>query len=337
MNRYAPHAGAEATGALTANEVTEILRQAIGVANRARAQIRAPFNSQMRATVSVVDSQGNILGVARTRDAPVFGTDVSLQKARTAAFFSSAAAGATLSAAPDAQYVAPNGSLSGVKIRFPDYLAATRNFFGIPTIFGDGQYAFTARAIGNIARPFYPDGVDGLPNGPLSKPYASWSPFTDGLQYDLVNNAILRIVNIYGGLQGGTLPLSTAVASFPLGSCGAQPFFDVANPPASSGPPAAAGKLLANGIQIFPGASPIYRGEQLIGGIGLSGDGIDQDDMIGFLGLYNASQALGTGFGHAPKNRRDDQLVPQGARLRYVQCPQGPFLNSNDQNVCEGI
>jgi uncharacterized protein GlcG (DUF336 family) len=328
-NRFAPRAGSETSGALTAAEVTEVLRQGLAVANRARAQIRAPFNSQMRATVSVVDSQGNILGVARTRDAPIFGTDVSLQKARTAAYFSSPAAAATLTAAPDAIYI------NGATIHFVDYLSASRNFFGIPTLFADGQWAFTARAIGLIERPFYPDGVDGLPNGPLSKPYANWSPFTDGLQYDLINNSIVRIVNIYAGLTAGTLPLGTAVASFPVGSCGAQPLFDVAHPPASSGPPAAAGKLLANGIQIFPGGSPIYRGEQLIGGIGLSGDGVDQDDMIGFLGVYNAGQALG-GFGHAPTARRDDQLVPQGARLRYVQCPQAPFLNSNDQNVCEG-
>lgn len=335
-NRYAPKAGSEAIGALTAAEVQEILKQAIIVANKSRAQIRAPFNSQMRATVSVVDSAGNILGVARTRDAPIFGTDVSLQKARTAAFFSSPAAAATLTAAPDAQYLAANGSLSGVRIRFADYLSASRSFFGLPNLFGDGQWAFTARAIGLIERPFYPDGVDGLPNGPLSKPYANWSPFTDGIQYDIINNAIVRIVQIYGGLQAGTLPAGTAVASFPVGSCGAQPLFDVANPPANAGPPAAAGKLLANGLQIFPGGSPIYRGDKLIGGVGLSGDGVDQDDMIGFLGVYNAGVALNTGFGHAPFERRDDQLVPQGARLRYVQCPQAPFLNSNAQNVCEG-
>ena len=25
-----------------------------------------------------------------------------------------------------------------------------------------------------------------------------------------------------------------------------------------------------------------------------------------------------------------------GARLRYVQCPQAPFIDSTEQNVCEG-
>ena len=37
---------------------------------------------------------------------------------------------------------------------------------------------------------------------------------------------------------------------------------------------------LPNGIQIFPGSVPIYRGNTLVGGIGVSGDGVDQDDMV---------------------------------------------------------
>jgi len=93
---------------------------------------------------------------------------------------------------------------------------------------------------------------------------------------------------------------------------------------------------LANGLQIFPGSSPIYRGNQLIGAVGVSGDGVDQDDMIGFLGLHNASVALNGAFSHAPFAIRADQLVPRGARLRYVQCPQAPFFDSNEQNVCGG-
>src|SRR3546814_10505940 len=45
-------------------------------------------------------------------------------------------------------------------------------------------------------------------------------------------------------------------------------------------PDVAAGRnRLQNGIQIFPGSVPIYRGGRLVGGIGVSGDGIDQDDM----------------------------------------------------------
>ena len=82
---------------------------------------------------------------------------------------------------------------------------------------------------------------------------------------------------------------------------------------------------------------PIYRGSALVGAIGVSGDGIDQDDMIAALGLKNAATTLNTGLQHAPANMRSDRLTPQGVRLRYVQCPQAPFLDSNEQNVCEGL
>ena len=92
---------------------------------------------------------------------------------------------------------------------------------------------------------------------------------------------------------------------------------------------------LANGTQIFPGSVPIYRGSQLIGAIGVSGDGVDQDDMIAFLGLHRAGVALG-GFGNAEKQMRADTLTPQGIRLRFINCPITPFIDKDDQNVCEG-
>ena len=84
---------------------------------------------------------------------------------------------------------------------------------------------------------------------------------------------------------------------------------------------------------------PIYRGNQLVGAIGVSGDGIDQDDMVAFLGLANAGRALNNGIANAPAAIRNDTIVPQGegTRLRYVNCPQAPFNNSTDQNVCAGI
>jgi hypothetical protein len=92
---------------------------------------------------------------------------------------------------------------------------------------------------------------------------------------------------------------------------------------------------IPNGIQIFPGSAPIYRGNVLVGGIGVSGDGVDQDDMVSFLGLHNAGVILGT-IGNAPPAMRADTLAPGGAHLRYVQCPQAPFIDSDDNNVCEG-
>ena len=96
---------------------------------------------------------------------------------------------------------------------------------------------------------------------------------------------------------------------------------------------------LVNGIQIFPGSVPIYRGNVLAGAIGVSGDGIDQDDMVAFLGLANASTLLNATIANAPPVLRADTVVPQGqgTRLRYVNCPQAPFNGSTQQNVCAGL
>ena len=92
---------------------------------------------------------------------------------------------------------------------------------------------------------------------------------------------------------------------------------------------------MANGLQIFSGGVPIYRdNDVLVGGIGISGDGIDQDDMIAFLGLDRAGRILGT-IGNARRAIRADRLDPLGVNLRYVQCPFAPFLGSDRQNVCQ--
>ncbi len=308
---------------LTQVEVQEIISQGLGVANMSRAQIRKPSSAPVEVTVTVVDINGNIQGLARTPDAPVFGIDVSLQKARGAVFFSNPGAAAALRSLPPLSYA----SVVGGNVKFgPDmllsnYLTQTtlgaRDFFNNPNAFADGS-AFSARAIGNVGRPFFPDGIDGNQNGPLSKPIQTWSPFNDGIQLDLVySNLVNAILN----------PNDPAVLDPKTANCTGDNLRTK-----RPGIP-----QLRNGTQIFPGGFPIYRGSRLIGAVGVSGDGIDQDDMVGFLGLFRASQALNSGFGHAPKSMRADTLAPLGRLLRYVQCPQAPFNTSNDSNVCEGI
>lgn len=336
-NRFTPQAGTDGANALTENEVRVIMQEALRVANRARAQIRRPLSAQARVSVSIVDTNGQPLAIARTRDAPVFGTDVSLQKARTAMFNSSAfaaddqlnapAASALMTPAA-ADYLSnvvdlPSNSvaLSVVATRpFADTLARVRSFLGLPAAFGDGAIAFTDRAGGNLARPYYPDGIDGTAPGPFSHPIAQWSPFQVGQQLDLVYNRVALSVAVYLQQAG----LSVSLAGTPL------PMLPAELPRTCTGIP-----RIANGIQIFPGSVPIYRGSTLVGGIGVSGDGVDQDDMISFLGVHNAGVVLGT-IGNAPAAMRADNLAPSGAHLRYIQCPQAPFIDSNDSNVCEG-
>ncbi len=315
--RFRPIAGSEPVGALTAAEVRELLSRAIGIANRARAQIRRPLGLPARVTVTVVDSTGVILGIARSRDAPVFGIDVSAQKARTAAFLSSTNAAAAITSVPHAEYLA--GGLVLLRTEpLGQYITALRGFLGLPNALADGQLAISARATGNLARPFYPDGVDGAPEGPLSKPGGEWSPFSTGLQLDLSYNALIQHVGFVLGAAPDVGLNCTGVGGFSGGFAAG-----------------AAITALANGLQVFPGSVPIYRDRTLVGGIGVSGDGVDQDDMVAFLAVDEAAASLGT-INNAPTDMRTDQLSPSGARLRYVNCPQAPFLDSSAQQVCDG-
>ena len=311
--RYPPIAGTDGGSALTAIETRQLVISALAVAKRSRAQIRLPLSSPVEVTVSIVDTNGVVLAQARTRDGPMFGTDVSLQKARTAAFFSSAAAAAALNGAADVNYVNSTATMTiPPTIVIGDYVTAARSFLGSSTALADGAFAFADRSGGNLSRPFFPDGINGNVNGPFSKPYSAWSPFSTGLQLDLAFNQI--VAHVFHVLDPISNPDTTQNCTGDIGTIG----------------------QLANGLQIFPGSVPIYRGSTLVGGIGVSGDGIEQDDMVSFLGLHEAGQALGGSIGNAPKNMRADQLKPQGTRLRFVQCPQSPYIDSNAAKVCDG-
>ncbi len=305
--RYPIRAGTDAASnaaPLTAAEVRAILEEAFAVMSRARAQIRRPLDSRMQASISLVDTHGAVLGIVRSPDGPIFGTDVSLQKARTAAFFSNAVAAQQLSAGPPI---------------IARYVPRVRSFLGDPTAL-TGTFAFADRSGGNLSRPYFPDGEVGSISGPLSveRP-EQFSPFATGLQTDLVAPAIgAQVGFIFSGGAGPDVPRGCTEL-----------------PPAPGGQ-----KRLANGIQIFPGSVPIYRGNQLVGGIGVSGDGIDQDDMVSFLGLHNGGQRAG-GIGNARVEIRADRIVVavngRNVRLRFVNCPFAPFLDDPKQNVCEGL
>jgi uncharacterized protein GlcG (DUF336 family) len=75
---------------------------------------------------------------------------------------------------------------------------------------------------------------------------------------------------------------------------------------------------LPNGITIFPGGFPLYRNGVLIGAIGVSGDGVDQDDLI---------SASGTPGFQPPTAIRADSFTYLGARLPYAVFPRAPELN----------
>lgn len=299
-DRYPIRAGTDAVATpLTATEVQALLQQAFAIMGQARAQIRQPLNSRAEVTISVVDTNGAVLGIVRAPDAPLFGIDVSLQKARTAMFFSAPSAAADISADPD---VTP-------------YLAAVRNFLGAQTALS-GATAYGVRSIGNLERSTFPDGQVGSPHGPLSPADALFNPFDTGFQTDFILQNLVQHVTYVA--NGGATADTPAV-------CGRLP--------------GAGSMRLANGTQIFPGGVPVYRGGVLVGGIGVSGDGVNQDDMISFLGTDGAANQLHTIQNAAPAMRGDQLIIAQGGpanRVLYVQCPVAPFLNSSVQDACSG-
>jgi uncharacterized protein GlcG (DUF336 family) len=308
VNRYPIRGGLDGGAVatpLTSTETRTILEEAFTVMARGRAQIRRPLNDQMQVTISVVDTLGNVLGIVRSPDAPVFGVDVSLQKARTVMFLSNPNAASDLLADPDPAVRA--------------YVGATRTFLANPTAL-TGETAWSDRAVGNIHRPYFPDGeINPLP-GSLSRDIFGFNPFSTGIQTAMtfkdIEDHLFFVFNI---TPNDVKPFCTRIPQTGVNI-----------------------NRLANGMQIFPGAVPIYRGNTLVGAIGISGDGIDQDDMVSFLGLANAGARLGGSVGNAPLDRRSDRLTPRTSsgrevRLRYVNCPFNPFLDTDAQNVCQGL
>jgi len=127
------------------------------------------------------------------------------------------------------------------------------------------------------------------------------------------------------------VPMGTAVTNrtisfaaqpfYPPGIDGSQPgpFFnlylqDVANP-CTQGAQTGPANANKSGIVFFPGSAGLYRNGTLIGGLGISGDGVDQDDFV-----TNGGTA---GF-EAPPNIRADQVIDRGVRLPYMKFPRNP-------------
>ncbi|MBK8465852.1 MAG: heme-binding protein [Chloracidobacterium sp.] len=268
-----------AGSALTVAEVDQILGAAAGVANITRAGIRQPIGSNARVNIAVVDTDGRVLGFFRQVDAPVFGFDVSVQKARSVNFMSRPDAAAKITGA--------GANTNGVV--FASYVNRA-NADGIAL---NGTIAFSDRGFGFLHRPLFPDGINGTDAGPFSRPLADFSPFNNGLQTDLVFDKVAAPLPM---CRSAVIEKRTAMPPF----CQCTPISE-----------------LKNGLQIFAGGIPLYRGNTLIGAIGISGDGIEQDDLIA---------AGGANLFPAPLAMRSDNFFVRGVRLPFVKFPPRPFL-----------
>lgn len=143
--------------------------------------------------------------------------------------------------------------------------------------FSKTNQAYSTRTVGFLAQMFYPPGIDGMPPGPF---------FGMQEQFSLIPQDVVN-------------PLNGIV-------------FTATNPP-----PGAAHPALPNGITVFPGGFPLYRDGKLIGAIGISGDGVDQDDLIGAAGTVNFLP---------PPEIRADSMIFRGTRLPYAKFPRNPSL-----------
>ncbi len=80
-----------------------------------------------------------------------------------------------------------------------------------------------------------------------------------------------------------------------------------------------------NGIVFFAGSTPLYRGTELAGGLGISGDGIEQDDYVTYFGAgpFLPAQEL-----WADRIRVDDVRLPMFKFPRHpegvTECEGGP-------------
>jgi len=70
-----------------------------------------------------------------------------------------------------------------------------------------------------------------------------------------------------------------------------------------------------NGVTFFAGSTPLVKGGKLVGGLGVSGDGIEQDDYVTYLA---AGEFL------PPKDKWADRIKIDGARLPMFKFPRQP-------------
>jgi len=267
-----------ADGSITAAEVTRIIENGITAAENVRAAIRLPLSNPTRMVFAVTDTTGEVLGLYRMPDATTFSIDVAVAKARNVAYYADA---------DDLQSV--------------DQI-------------GEAGTAFTNRTIRFLSQPRFPSGIDGTDPAPFSTLHdgnidpltaenlggpATVSEFVDAIQDD--TPSILG----YDSFFPNTNFRDPGDGVNPAGSMDEyhEGFDTIAN---------------QNGIVFFPGSTPLYQDGRLIGGLGVSGDGVDQDDVVTYVAA--------TGF--LPESHgitRADQTFVRDIRLPYQKFLRNPF------------
>ncbi len=267
------------------SDAETIIEQAIASAERVRAAIRLKVTNTTRGTTSPGARSRMVLAVADNA-----GKVIGLYRMHDSTVFSIDVA---VAKARNTAYYADPLQLDPL-----DRVDDNQN--GIPDANVLAGTAFSNRTFRFLAEPRYPQGVDG------SKPGA-FSILNDAG----FKNALLKSKNpniAAGAVETLTLQPSTSFQSV-YG-------FDSFNPGTNF---RQSGNVAnQNGIVFFPGSAPLYVGGSttLIGGFGVSGDGVDQDDVVTFFGA--------NGFRPADAIIADRFRV-RGTRLPYQKFNRNPF------------
>ncbi len=290
-----PHAAQD--GSLTAAQVEQIITQGIAEAEQTRAAIRLTKDfrpgARTRMVFAVADKNGELLGVYRMPDATIFSIDVAIAKARNTAYYA------------DASALLPQDrvdfNLDGVFGPISTSLTTQGDTLPLGT-------ALTNRTFRFLVEPRYPTGAESsaspapqsILNLPGINPLTAENLFSAPLPFSVYADPLSKSTTAFDAFVPGRNFRDPGDVGVTIGDTGVH--FPTAN---------------QNGVVFFPGSSPLYAQGKLAGGLGISGDGVDQDDVV--------TAASQVGFA-APDHLRVDQYVVGGVRLpfqKYNRNPQG--------------
>ena len=265
------------TGGLTENNVRQIINQVVASADITRAQVRLPLGSAARVIATVVDNRGLILAHFRMEDTLCDAIDVVPAKARSTVYY----------CRPGGPFADPVVNNNGFDFPFGDQW---EGFPQDPTGQNRG-IALTTRTLGFLSQPFYPPGIgntfsqaeyiaDLAQFGNYTPPTANPPPGP------LFNLALLNQLPAQVDRWGNETP---------------DPGYQ-------------------NGLTFFPGSVPLYKPDdngvlQLVGALGVSGDGVEQNDLIAYDG--------GRGF-EPPPELLIDNFKFLDVALPYLKFPETP-------------
>lgn len=276
-----------ADGLIKAADVEDIINQGIAAADKVRAAIRLKAVGSSAANLKTNPGPRTRMVFAVTdKDGNVLG----IYRMKDATVFSIDVA---VAKARNTSYYADTSQLQDID-RVDD------NHDGTPDTSVPAGAAFSNRTFRFLAEPRFPQGAD------TSKPGAFSILNDPGFKNNLLKSSNPNINT--GAVENSGAPQAYTDFQSVLG-------FDAFNPGRNFRNPNNIANQ--NGIVFFPGSAPLYnKAGVLIGGFGVSGDGVDQDDVVTFAGQ--------NGF-TAPHNLRADQFFVRGVRLPYQKFNRNPF------------